>query len=301
MKVLVATDSSECSQAAIETALNMKFSPGSELHVIMVEDFFEPLPALEGVKEKEIESARKYIATTIENMQTALPQVKVTGALLDGYADQKIISAAEEFKANLIVIGSHGRSGMTRFLLGSISRSVLMGAPCAVRIVRKFADQQENNNVVVALDHSAHSEHALEHILESAWPDQTKFKCITVLAAEHHYMNVDPERVSVVTLRQEELRLEAAAALASAVARINSALVAGCASYEVLEGDPREQILAFAGQWPATLIVMGSHGRNLMERVFLGSVSDAVVTHAHCSVEVTRVPSKKPAKMHIII
>ena len=46
MKVLVATDSSECSQAAIETATNMKFTLGSELHVIMIEDFFEPLPAL---------------------------------------------------------------------------------------------------------------------------------------------------------------------------------------------------------------------------------------------------------------
>ena len=61
----------------------------------------------------------------------------------------------------------------------------------------------------------------------------------------------------------------------------------------VVEGDPKSTIIDDAGAWNADLIVLGSHGRKGLERFLLGSVSDAVMRHAHCSVEIVRVHSEQ--------
>ena len=58
----------------------------------------------------------------------------------------------------------------------------------------------------------------------------------------------------------------------------------------LIEGDPKSQIIDVAKEWPADLIVLGSHGRKGLSRFLMGSVSEAVVRHAHCSVEIVRTP-----------
>jgi nucleotide-binding universal stress UspA family protein len=64
------------------------------------------------------------------------------------------------------------------------------------------------------------------------------------------------------------------------------------ASYLLEEGDPREVILDYAARWPADLIFVGSHGRKGMSRFLLGSVAYAVAHHAHCSVQIVKIPSQ---------
>jgi nucleotide-binding universal stress UspA family protein len=63
------------------------------------------------------------------------------------------------------------------------------------------------------------------------------------------------------------------------------------ASTSVREGDPKMVILDCATEWRTDLIVVGSHGRKGLTRFVLGSVSEAVARHAHCSVEIVRIPS----------
>jgi len=63
----------------------------------------------------------------------------------------------------------------------------------------------------------------------------------------------------------------------------------------VAQGDPKSLIIDAAEEWHADLIVLGSHGRNSLDRFLMGSVSDAIVRHAHCSVEVVRIPARKPS------
>jgi nucleotide-binding universal stress UspA family protein len=62
-------------------------------------------------------------------------------------------------------------------------------------------------------------------------------------------------------------------------------------STELVEGDPKSHIIDFAKEWHADLIVLGSHGRTGLSRFLMGSVSQAVVRHAQCSVEIVRTPS----------
>lgn len=62
-------------------------------------------------------------------------------------------------------------------------------------------------------------------------------------------------------------------------------------SEQLIEGDPKSQILDVAKEWKADMIVVGSHGRTGLNRFLMGSVSQGVVNHAHCSVEVVRAAS----------
>jgi nucleotide-binding universal stress UspA family protein len=59
---------------------------------------------------------------------------------------------------------------------------------------------------------------------------------------------------------------------------------------ELVEGDPKSQIIDIAHEWRADMIVLGSHGRTGINRFLMGSVSQGVVRHAHCSVEIIRAP-----------
>jgi len=276
MKVLLATDSSACSQIAIASVLGMKWADNTEFKVVTVVGLFEPLQMVDEIQDDEILLAKKYIASVVDEVKAALPQTKVTGDVLVGHTDFIIKQAAGEFGADLIVVGSHGRRGLSRFLLGSVSRGVLIGAPCAVRIVR-------------------HSAHTLDHVIQSPWPDGTKFKCISVIRQDYPFVFLDPMNVPGIPIELPEMRKNVSLSLEQAVARLDGAFGQGSANCQVLVGDPREEILEAAKKWSASLIMLGSHGHKLMETVFLGSVSDAVATHAHCSVEVTRLPTKTPA------
>lgn len=84
----------------------------------------------------------------------------------------------------------------------------------------------------------------------------------------------------------EMRRRDAEALVASAVAQLRAAGFTATAS--IRDGDPRRIILAGAEEWHADLVVLGSHGKTGFDRLVLGSVSDSVARHAHCSVEIVR-------------
>ncbi len=303
MNILIATDTSLCSQAAIESVMRMGYGSGTEIKAVTVVDVFDPQLAIH--QEKALDQARQYIASIVDKLQTALPQTKVSGDVVIGYPDQMIIQMANQFKANLIVMGSHGRTGLTRFLWGSISRAVLLESPCSVRIVRHVtADNTPNNHVLIALDESENSvdsAYILQHVLESSWPEGTRFKCISVVSEESKYIFFDPALASGLAAQKEDVMSNVACALRQRVNRLNLAFGEGSASYEVLEGDARVRILEEAKQWSAAVIVMGTHGRRGIEEILLGSVADAVSSHAPSSVEIVRNKTKLAAKTHVII
>lgn len=306
MRILFAVDGSKYSRSAIEQALNLKCLPGTELKVVTVVDFFEPFPALEGVKEKEVAAARKLVADIVAELKEAHPEAIVTGEVLDGYAVDEILHCAKEWPAHLIVLGSHGRTGLVSLWLGSVSRSVLLHAECAVRIVRTPAApdaQAEAPRVLLALDNSEHSEHLVTHILALPWPAGTKFRCLHVVNELVVDVLLDPDAEFASTLtRHYEEKIATERIWVSKIAdEINTALGKNMASVEVLLGDPREVIIDMAEQWPADLVLIGSHDRRGFEKLVLGSVSEAVATHAKCAVEVTRMPVKRKPKVHVII
>jgi nucleotide-binding universal stress UspA family protein len=142
MKILHPTDFSECAQQAQEEAARLARALGGEVVLFHV-SVEAPLYAegLIGVKdvEKVYEAQRKWAEETLEARAAALREKGVASRWLlrVGIPFEEIAEAAREERADLIVMGTHGRGGLARFFLGSVADRVLRTAPCPVLTVRE--------------------------------------------------------------------------------------------------------------------------------------------------------------------
>jgi nucleotide-binding universal stress UspA family protein len=147
MKILVATDGSEHSDAAVEECCRI-IARAQETQVKVISTYKKVLPidnfpessdyALE-LEKQERELCETYVGKAVERINECHPEsgIETFALVLPGSADQSIIEAAEEWNADLIVIGSHGSGFWSRTLVGSVSDSVIHHAPCSVLVVRK--------------------------------------------------------------------------------------------------------------------------------------------------------------------
>ena len=139
--------------------------------------------------------------------------------------------------------------------------------------------------VLLAIDDSKYSEAATRALIAQAKPKETEVRVLHVveLYTEEGEIYISDWK-GVIQRRHERgevLLAQAAQALHNAGFQVATALE---------EGDEKSVIIDFAAKWPADLIIMGSHGRKGFDRFLLGSVSEAVVRHAPCSVEIVRIP-----------
>ncbi|MCC7526935.1 MAG: universal stress protein [Candidatus Melainabacteria bacterium] len=306
MKILFAVDGSQCSKAAIATALTMRCPAGTELMVVSAVDFFEPLPSLEGIKKREIDETEKLVQTVVEQLRETHPHAVVTGAVRDGYAYEEILDTCKEWKPDLLMLGSHGRTGINFLMTGSVSRAMLQEAPCAVRVIRARLEehtQSDIHNVIVALDDSENSQTMIDHVLEFPWSEYTTFKCVNIVQEIHRGLLTEAEITPAEVLSEHYNDMVAGnkAWLEVASQKLNNKFGKRVAKAEVLLGEPRQALLELAKTWPADLIVMGSHGRRGFEKAIIGSVSEAVAMHASCSVEIIRIKSLAKKKVHFIV
>ena len=148
--------------------------------------------------------------------------------------------------------------------------------------------------ILLAVDGSTYSDAAIEEVLQRPWPPQSEVKIITAAEAPILGMEV---WVSTATLMEEmekavneKARRVIEDALGKLKANENGSFKISSA---ILQGSPKQVIVEEAETWNADLIVMGSRGLGTWNRLLLGSVSDSVVHHAKCSVEVVRKSSSK--------
>ncbi len=145
MNILLAIDDSPCSQAAVESVIKRPWPSDTKVHVLSVVEPFHPeyagwhtsyVPlALEAQKER-VESVRKLVEENAQRLKSRLSAECVTFEAAEGYIKDKILDKAVAWPADLIVMGSHGRRGLEKWLLGSVSQAVVAHAPCSVEIVR---------------------------------------------------------------------------------------------------------------------------------------------------------------------
>jgi nucleotide-binding universal stress UspA family protein len=147
MKILLATDGSDYSKAAVNSVAERPWPQGSEVKIISAMEVpFAPtteawvLPdsyysELERVAREQAEAAVKDAVERIESGKAS--GLEVITKIISGSAREVILDEAERWDADLIVLGSHGYSGWQRFLLGSVSHAVATHAHCSVEIVRQ--------------------------------------------------------------------------------------------------------------------------------------------------------------------
>src|SRR6476659_4671108 len=129
-RVLLATDGSKTSAQAARAVAGRPWPEGSEFRIISVE---EPW-TIKSSRVRDEREAQEAVSSAEQVLASA--GLKATGAVLSGNTKQAILQEAKKWAAELIVVGSHGRRGFKRFLLGSVSEAVAMNAHCSVVVVR---------------------------------------------------------------------------------------------------------------------------------------------------------------------
>ncbi len=131
MKVLLAIDNSKFSLKVIEEVAHRKWSETTEFVILEV----VPRCSLPGSTERFMEQRKILLQNTIANLSRRLPNHKIIGEVVDGAAVEEILSYATQCKADLIIMGAHGESGIKR-RIGNVVMSVLNEAPCSVEVIR---------------------------------------------------------------------------------------------------------------------------------------------------------------------
>jgi nucleotide-binding universal stress UspA family protein len=142
MKILVATDGSEFGDEAVRVAAERPWPPDSELRVINVMEHL-PIAVAGGrytLSLSELLAKMQSVATEIATRAANYLRksgLKVTQNVREGAAAVEILNEAEEWGADLILVGTHGKHGLTKFLLGSVAERVATHAHCSVEIARR--------------------------------------------------------------------------------------------------------------------------------------------------------------------
>lgn len=311
MKILIGYDGSECADAALDDLTQAGLPPAGEVHILSVAEVWLPPPPpssyeiIEGARnatspaELQRDFAKRGAAAKTElalaerardRVQSRFPNWKVTADSSCGSAAWELVAKADEWKPDLIVVGSHGRTALGRFVLGSVSQRVLTEAKCSVRIARGRVEEPDSPvRIIVGTDGSPASDEALRVVAARKWPAQSEVKVILVddpLAPEFLGKIIPPLEKALEEDRTEERAwVEKISAHSVDILRASEIKVT-CA---VREGDPKRELCKAAEEWGASSIFVGSAGfSNRLERFVLGSVSAAVAARAHCSVEVVR-------------
>ncbi len=295
--ILVGVDFSPASDVACRQALGIARKRGARIvlaHAAAMPDEPEGLPASMrstadaylAILRGRVAEDRRALVELGERLSGQGPEV--SHVLVDGHADDAILTAAHDLGAELIVIGSHGHRGIGRLLLGSIAERIVRGAAGPVLVARGAAEAADGGfrRILVSTDFSEAAERGLDLALDLAAADAVvelvHFWSLPTLPRAHAVDEVD------ATLEEIRAELQTTGQARGAEALAARGEPGATVRYQLREGDARDGILDLARISGADLVVVGSHGRRGLRRLLLGSVAEAVVRHAPCSVLVTR-------------
>jgi nucleotide-binding universal stress UspA family protein len=295
VRILVAIDSSRASQCVLEEAATRPWPANTLFTIVNVVDLdrFAHLPAI-------VDDARREATTLLRQATDKLSPAgcKVNSDVLLGFPRNEISEYAKKWQANLVMVGSHGQGAIARFPLGSVAQGVLRTAPCSVEIVRQTASEPPASShamkILLATDGSDFSTAAAQSIADRQWPAGSQIRVLSIAELPIFENPMGASSLSAIypATLLEELMESARKHAEDAVESTRKILQAG--NLQVLDskpapiGDARILLLDLAKEWKADLIVLGSHGRRGMDRMLMGSVSESVAIHAHCSVDVIR-------------
>ncbi|MEQ1908171.1 MAG: universal stress protein [Vicinamibacterales bacterium] len=296
-RILCPVDLSETSGHAVTLAAALSARSGAQLtlHYVYV-PMFVPVPGLPipGDRIPADEVAR--VIDEVRIFATAAGGPPGTPVTVDvGHPAAEILARAERDKSDLIVMGTHGASGFTRLVLGSVTEKVLRQAPCPVLTVPPGAPATSHlpfRHIVCAVDFADWSMAALNVAVSLA--QESGARITAVHAIEWPWPEPPAPIFSDIPKAQADALFEfrrytsdrAGSRLADAVRDV----VGGrCdADTEVVNGKGHVEVVRAASSRQADLIVIGMHGRSPLDLAIFGSTTNQVVRHAACPVLTVR-------------
>jgi len=275
-KILVCTDGSPDSEGAIAAVLQLAQTTGSTIFLLEVLYFLagyelqSPDALMPPVVNLELMQAQETAVK--ERLERQKAEAAGQGVVLStrtrtsSSAYEGIMEEAQELKPDLIIMGRHGYTGLTRLLMGSTTARVIGHSSCHVLVVPQGVSLNFQR-LLIASDGSPFSAAAWQEALALAQAMGSALIAVSVAADDRDI----PAATQVVkTLEQ-------------AAAKQGLTL-----DTMILTGRPDEAIVNAAIFKEASLIVMGSHGRTGLKRLLMGSVAERVIGHAKCPVLVVK-------------
>ena len=294
MKILLAIDSSSASQNVIAEAATRPWPSGTRFCVLHIVDVVGMGRSLAMIDEEK-RYGQTLVAAAAEKLVRAGHET--SSDILVGFPRKAVVQYAKEWGADFVMAGSHGQGALSRFLLGSVAQAVLRTAPCSVEVVRRGVPESSSRQgmkILLGTDGSDGAALAAKSVANRPWPAGGRVKILSavqLLVPGNELMMSSSSAIYPTSLLEEmwsEVRSSAHEAVAEAQKTLEAAGIKVLAGETTPDGDPRIVLLAQAKEWDADLIVLGSYGRRGMDRILMGSVSELVALHAHCSVEVIR-------------
>ncbi len=289
--ILVPNDFSDCSRIALQAAMDLSHRTGAALHTLFAEVLHGESFAPEAAGPAEGDAARNRLRDHVAEEVRSRPDwqseaLPVSHSVVRDIAPASaIISYADEHDIDLIVMGTHGRRGLRRLLLGSVAEEVVRLAPCSVFTIRCKtalpASGLHVQRILVPIDFSKHSVEALRTAAGLADLYGARLDLLHVVEDRLHpaFYNAGVFSIYDVQPDIEEKAIESLERLLSDTVGPEAQ-----ASFHAAPGQAAHGIVTFAETHHADMIVMSTHGLTGLEHFFIGSVAEKVVRVASCPV-----------------
>jgi len=295
-RILVPLDTSELAEVALPYAEQMAGRLGSEITLMSVSH---------SAGEKEQRVFRSYIQETVAvtkeraNRYLEKPtgqDVKVESAILVGNPAEEIVDYAERENIDVIVMATHGRSGIGRWALGSVADKVLRATERPVVLIRAKGARSDMlkkgvfKRALVPLDGSKESEAVIPYIEELASMLGAEVTLLQVMAVVYH-VYISGDAPAQVPYTEEEMKpLKASAE--SYLEKVGSGLRGKgvTTKCQVRVGAAGHEIIRLADEIGADIVAMSTHGRSGVGRLVFGSVAEKVVRTGNTPVLLVRTP-----------
>jgi nucleotide-binding universal stress UspA family protein len=277
--ILVGFDESPASKPAVIEASNWIRRHGGKLilvHAIFFET--EEFSFAPDQQEKRVKVGEKACIQAKE-MIAAEFGIEAEYLLCEGESTDVIIDVAMGKKADLIVLGTFGRKGLKRLLMGSVISDVIGKSPVDVLVVKKPCEKctGEYGSLLVPFDGSEFSKRALVRACQLSKSDGSSITVLYVIPQYEEMVEFfKTESIRKSLSREAEKIIGAAAAIAAS----EGATV----QKEIAEGHSADRIIETAIKNNRDLIIMGSHGHSGIDKVIIGSTAERVVANASCPI-----------------
>lgn len=300
-RILMPTDFSTCANHALTHAITLARRFGAELHFLHVTVMYEvdptPMgevfPGYEELHLRREEVTGRQMKQLLEKSHGE--ELSVVEAQVRGFsAAPTILDYIVDHGIDLVVLGTHGRRGLRRFVLGSVSEEVVRASPCPVLTVRDEEEVErfhEMQRIVVPFDFSADSRQALDTARELAAMYGAQVDLVYVVEPPFYTQLEVPLGRYTFEFDREKFALDMKAEMTKLIDDLDDAgpRVEG----HVVDGFVAPTLIEFAETSGADLILIASHGLGGLERFLLGSVATKVVRSASCPVLTLRHPSEE--------
>ena len=301
--ILVPHDGSSLADSALPFAVEISRATGADVELLRVLEELRPIYDTTGHQLIWIDPANPRAELSSPELlgeavkQLASGGIQAKTVVRVGDPRKEILAEAETLDRPLILIGSHGRGGLTRMVMGSVASRVLQLSHCPVMLVKASEVEDHPSNVAlrritVPLDGSDLAEKALPYAMDLAEALSARVHLVRVAETYRDEVPGTPSHIftspSYKAMLEQFDRLESEAQryLSETATRLGSGSVD--VTWEVMSGDPWRQLLRYAERDQPDLIVMTTHGRGGMARWFYGSVADRLLTSASTPLLVIR-------------